>query len=107
VDPLTWNRELGPTSRDPLVSTSFEIDKSEKGSTVPPEIQLKSDARLGTSTILTSFRTARELRLILGPDHYQIKYGPCLSDDQITVSPDLYDAFHLFITNMSDSHHAA
>jgi hypothetical protein len=73
---------------------------------VPPKIQLKSDSRLEPSTILTSFRTARELRLILGREQYQIKYGPSISDDQITVSPDLYDAFQMFITNLRDSNAA-
>lgn len=39
-----------------------------------------------------------------GAEHYQIKYEPCISDDQIAVSPDLFDAFKMLITNLSDSH---
>lgn len=80
--------------------------RTEKGSTVPPKLNLQSDPRLGASTIVTSFRTARELRSILGPETYQIECDVHFPDELITVSPDLFDAFQLFITNLSDSHHA-
>lgn len=73
---------------------------------MPPKIHLTSDTRLGFSTILASFRTARELRTILGPDTYRIECDEHCPDEQITVSPDLFDAFNLFITNLSDSRHA-
>lgn len=80
--------------------------RTEKGSIVPPRIHLQSDPHLGLATIIASFRTARELRKILGPDLYHIECDEHFADEVITVSPDLYDAFHLFITNLSDSHHA-
>jgi hypothetical protein len=82
--------------------TSF----SKKGSLVPPKLHLQTDPRLSPSTIVTSFRTARELRSIVGPETYQIESQVHFPDELITVSPDLYDAFQLFIANLSDSHHA-
>lgn len=80
--------------------------KTEKGSIVPPNIELQSDPQLGVATIVASFRTARELRKILGPDMYHIECGEHFPDELVAVSPDLYDAFHQFVTNLSDSHHA-
>jgi len=80
--------------------------KIEKGSLVPPQIHLQSDPRLSASTIVTSFRTARELRSIIGPDTYQIECDEHFPDDLIIVSPALYGAFLEFITTLTDSYPA-
>ena len=68
---------------------------------MPPTIQLLSDARLGEYTIQASQETVQELRRMIGDGRYHFETCHFHSDDQISVSPELYEAFDAFLTSLS------
>ena len=85
----------------------WKNDCDGKEPAVPPSIQLLSDTTLSKYTIQASPETIQELRLLIGDDRYHFEDCCFHADDQVSVSPELYDAFDAFLTSLSGTQRIA
>ena len=66
-------------------------------------IHLQSDPELKPRSVVASFRTIREFRLILGVETYHFECSLSHADDQVTVSADLFEELDQIMNCFSEN----
>lgn len=64
-------------------------------------LRFRPDPLLQDDVILASARTARDLRVNLRGLDWQIKVSPAHTDDQVTVSPVIYQQLCAFMDHLT------